>query len=171
MVGKKGKSSNDKSVKSHKLSLTKFSGGSTKKKSKNKNMTQRVDNQKTRNKDDFAQQLNELRERSLGISKAATAGRKTEKPTLKIREATFQLPSASPADSAPVNSFADQYLEGERSQVVPVVNKASKAAKVTTYNRFELLENDELLEDGSHSILVMDVKPATFSLQSRETTF
>lgn len=171
MVGKKGKSSNDKSVKAHKLSLTKFSGGSTKKKSKNKNTTNRVENQKTRNKDDFAQQLNELRERSLGNSKAATAGRKTEKPTLKIREATFQIPSAISAECVPANSFADQYLEGERSQVVPTASKASKAAKLATFNRFELLENDELLEDGSHSILVMDVKPATFSLQSRETTF
>jgi len=172
-MGKKGgKSANDKSVKSHKISLTKFSGESTKKKTKNKNTTKRIDNQKTRNQDNFAAQLNELRERSLGASKAPAAGRKVELPTLKIREATFQLPTSSAAESAPATYLADQLLEGERTVVVRAPNPA-KTVKMASVNRFELLEmeNEELLEDGTLSSLKMDVRPATFALQSRESTF
>ena len=172
-MGKKGgKSVNDKSVKSHKISLTKFSGGSTKKKTKNKNTTNRVDNQKTRNQNNFAAQLNELRERSLGASRVPAAGRKVELPTLKIKEATFQLPKSPELESAPATYLADQLLEGEKTVVVRAP-KHAKTVKMASVNRFELLEmeNEELLEDGTLSSLKMDVKPATFSLQTRDSLF
>ena len=166
MGAKKVKSSNDKSVKSHKLSVTKFNGVSTKKK-KVKTDTNRVNNQKTRNKDEFAQQLNELRERSLGRERAATAGRKKALPTLTVRAATFQVPSSNNVE--PVSHLADQLLEGEKSGRVE--EPKAKVVKMASYNRFELLENDEILEDGMHSILKMDVKPATFTLQPRDRSY
>lgn len=75
------------------------------------------------------------------------------------------VPDKAIIQQAPSISFIDGLLAGERTKQKVDLPKPKRSS--ATYNPFELLENDELLEDGTHSILKMNVKPSTFELPKR----
>lgn len=168
-MGRKGGKSgqNSKSLKSHKSSIGKFQSKSP---SNNSNTLPNADkpNKKKslksqrRTNNAFHQQVMELKERNIGASQKGRASAKAT-PTLDIKPATFQLPSQA---QQPATYSVDSLLQGESSVPQPE-QKPKKSTVLAVSNRFSLLENDEILEDGTHSILKMDVKPATFSLPSR----
>jgi hypothetical protein len=169
-MGKKG--GNNKQVKRTKAStLTKKvvfgkGGGTHKEASQPSNETSKRKGktlkQQRRASDEFQQRANELRERSIGLPKTKLK----DVPSLQIKPATFQLPSKGAETPQPPTFSADKLLEGEKATVVkPYTVKPTPALALS--NRFDWLENDEILEDGTHSILKMEVKPATFTLPSR----
>lgn len=137
-----------------KVNTSAGSAGATAKKGKTLKQQRRAGNE-------FEQRINELKERSIGSSNRP---KPKEVPSLALKPATFQLPSQLPPK--PQTYTADELLQGEQP---PEFKKptAKRAATLALSNRFGDLENDEILEDGTHSILKMDVKPATFTLPSR----
>lgn len=108
---------------------------------------------------EFQQRVNDLRERSIGSGRKKHHG---AVPVLEIKPATFQVPSKNEMQLF----TADELLKDEK--VEPVATKPKKvSSRLAISNRFSHLENDEILEDGTHSILKMDVKPATFILPNQ----
>jgi hypothetical protein len=169
-MGRKVKSSQSKSAKSNKIPVGKISIAK-KNKIKLRNKAQEGTNssnnaraeatRQVRTNEEFQNRINELRERSIGA--AGKAKKPTALPTLAVKPATFQLPTAV----QPVQTFAaDTLLQGE-SNPAPQQPTQKRPQVLKVSNRFDWLENDEILEDGSHSILKMDVKPATFQLPGR----
>jgi hypothetical protein len=171
-MGRKVKSSQSKSAKSNKIPVGKISIAK-KNKIKLRNKAQEGANsnsngrteatRQVRTNEEFQNRINELRERSIG---AAGRAKKPAAalPTLELKPATFQLPTAV----QPIQTFsADTLVHGETNPAPqqPAQQKRPQVLKVS--NRFDWMENDEILEDGTHSILKMDVKPATFQLPGR----
>lgn len=167
-MGKRAKSNPAKSVKSHKLNVMKMAGPSQSNKPNSSGTHTHNNNgaQKGRLVSEFDQKIAELQQRNIGQKKT---GAKRAPAALPIKPATFRLPTPAPTvqevQQAPKSTLVDDLLNGERTKQKAEIPKPKRS--VASYNPFELLENDELLEDGSHSILKMDIKPATFCLPNR----
>lgn len=166
-MGKRAKSNPAKSVKSHKLKIMKMAPPA-RAHIKPKGPSTHTDSKGQRGRfvSEFDQQMKELQQRSIGQKKTGVK----RIPILPIKEATFRLPEPNVPDKAiiqqaPSISFIDGLLAGERTKQKVDLPKPKRSS--ATYNPFELLENDELLEDGTHSILKMNLKPATFELPKR----
>jgi hypothetical protein len=168
-MGKKGSKGSSKPTKSHKSALNKFSS----KKSSTKKVTQDRKGQTVsgagagvvRENSTFNHQISELRARITGKKK------KKVKPTLNVKAATFTMPKKSepsePETMVDGPSLVEQLLEGEENKFKQLkAKKVKQHAESSSKNRFSMFENDEILEDGSHSIFKMDVKPPTFVLKS-----
>lgn len=163
-MGKRAKSNPAKSVKSHKINVMKMAAPPKDNKSGSSN-ADKSGTQKGAYRSEFDQKILELQQRSIGQKKTGVK----RIATLPIKAATFRLPTPAPivqeVQQAPSRSLVDDLLAGERTKQKVEVPKPKRS--LASFNPFELLENDEILEDGSHSILKMEVKPATFTLPNR----
>lgn len=176
-MGRKGGKGSSKGAKVQKFSLNKFSAkggtavnsigstGSTKRKNKSGNIYQQ---RKSDTGNEFEQSVRNLQERVTGPKK--TNSKRT--PAVIVKPATFQLPVADALPSAALEqakqpNLVDSLLHGEKSKLKAPRPKPNSNS--SSFNRFHLLENDEILEDGMHSILKMEVRPATFTLPQQQT--
>lgn len=165
-MGKSGKNS-----KSAKFQLK--SGSSTRSSATNKKQKFKV-NKSIKGDDGFNRRLLSLAERtnktSLGSKK-----KNVQRKMIIPEKAVFSYSNVSQTETEinkleeekqPTStSLINELLREEKDVKTSNIGQKSKKSSCLHFsNRFELLENDEILEDGTHSILKMNLKSATFSL-------
>ena len=154
-----------KSLKSRKVPINKFRAHNALSKSTNVEPSKKK--QRERKGNDFQSKVLELQQRLSGPKKTGRKG-----GNLNIKDATFTLSKreqnqAKEVQEEPVRDLVAELLAGEEFKLKAAHKKSIYHAKVSN-NRFGLLENDEILEDGTHSIYKMDVKSPTFALPERK---